>query len=120
MVTLTWTPDQSPSLNLFFVFSPIYSWSVGEQFFVPAASWVFNFSTAMQASGPNLTNLFKVSLNYRLRPGFVRRLSQGSKEPQSWSHLSWSVGEQLFLCLRLAGWVFNFSTAMQASCRPTP
>lgn len=52
MLTLTWYPDVSPSPNLGFVISQIFSNSVGEQYFSPKSAWVFTATSPSMQVGP--------------------------------------------------------------------
>lgn len=51
MLTLTWYPDVSPSPNLGFVISQIFSNSVGEQYFSPKSAWVFTATSPSMQVG---------------------------------------------------------------------
>ncbi|GAX74856.1 hypothetical protein CEUSTIGMA_g2302.t1 [Chlamydomonas eustigma] len=46
-MTLSWYDGATLPSNLYFIFSPVYSNSLGNLYFMPAASWVLNTSTTV-------------------------------------------------------------------------
>ena len=43
-LTFSWSVSQPVLSNLYFIFSPVYSNSLGQLYFMPAATWVLNSS----------------------------------------------------------------------------
>ena len=46
-LTFSWNVNQPSLSNLFFIFSPVYTNSLGNLYFMPAASWVLNNSAVV-------------------------------------------------------------------------
>jgi len=56
-LTVAWSVSQPVLSNLYFIFSPVYSNSYGQLYFMPASSWVLNSSAVIPVGKMSLKRL---------------------------------------------------------------